>query len=141
MKYIYLLLFFAVACTVNAQTINRDSLVGEWSFIEVKPYPESELKPKEKPLMDTFLKIFTDARFIFKSESIFFCEFPKAPAQVRAGLESVNGKKWTYQPEHNRIIIDELHENLMHLYVHNINGAMVFEMADVPLFLTAVMKK
>ena len=134
-RILMIMLCFAGSSLANAQTFNRDKIVGVWTTMEVSVTKPIGRTPGEKATVEKTKRGLVNSKFIFKPNGLFFLQLPtSAPTEFRE-LESMNNKMWHIRSKERMVFVGSLDEDLMTINVKITNGFYYFLIEDTPLVL------
>jgi hypothetical protein len=131
---ILVLVISSVVLKIQAQSYQRESLVGIWICKEATLLT-GEITGKELEAVKQLGTLFRLAKFKFNANGVFVLEFTNSASPLVKQLNFLNNKEWTINPETNTIRIGSPRENLMQIELKNKEGVIYFILSETPLLL------
>ncbi|MBL0741449.1 hypothetical protein [Chryseolinea lacunae] len=135
-KLVTLLLLTIAVCSLKAQTLTRDSVLGSWICRQVTSHELDPSIPNSPAMMDMAEKTFLNSTFTFDSQRFLFHTANKnAPMAMAEMMKAFNNQKWSLDKKENLIHIGDPRENIARFLVKR-KGRLLFVIIDeTPLLL------
>jgi hypothetical protein len=136
MKQFFTLVLLLICLQLQAQIINRDSLVGSWVCTEVTFGEDPDFSGAQLDRMKEQTRTgLLNSKFTFGADGLFKIDYQNGGGPFAQQLPFKKREKWGYDANKKFVMIGN---NLMGLFVNEEEGNVYFLLHETPVILKMV---